>query len=126
MKGKAGSYKLPYTTGAAALNDNELKAATTDVTADGTQFVLANGSKGVGFYKAEANSIIAAGKGYLEISGEAGVKGFYGFEFNDATGIEETLSNSPLKGENIFNLAGQRMNKMQKGINIVAGKKVLK
>jgi hypothetical protein len=126
MKGKAGSYKLPYTTGAAALNDNELKAATTDVTADGTQFVLANGSKGVGFYKAEANSIIAAGKGYLEISGEAGVKGFYGFEFNDATGIEETLSNSPLKGENIFNLAGQRMSKMQKGINIVGGKKVLK
>jgi hypothetical protein len=30
-----------------------------------------------------------------------------------------------LKGENIFNLAGQRIQKMQKGINIVNGKKVV-
>ena len=37
----------------------------------------------------------------------------------------ETLSDSPLKGENIYNLAGQRMSKMQKGVNIVNGKKVL-
>jgi len=39
-----------------------------------------------------------------------------------ATGIK-TLSNSLLKGENIFNLAGQRLSKMQKGINIKDGKK---
>ena len=39
-----------------------------------------------------------------------------------ATGIK-TLSNSFLKGENIFNLAGQRLSKMQKGINIKDGKK---
>ena len=44
---------------------------------------------------------------------------------DDATGIK-TLSDSPLKGEEIYNLAGQRLNKMQKGINIVGGKKVLK
>ncbi len=126
VKADKGNYDIPVAIEWGEALDNDLKASDTEVTADGTQFVLANGSKGVGFYKAEANSTIAAGKGYLEISGEAGVKGFYGFEFNDATGIEETLSNSPLKGENIFNLAGQRLNKMQKGINIVGGKKVLK
>ena len=126
VKADKGNYDIPVAVEWGEALDNDLKASDTEVTADGTQFVLANGSKGVGFYKAEENSTIAAGKGYLEISGEAGVKGFYGFEFNDATGIEETLSNSPLKGENIFNLAGQRMSKMQKGINIVAGKKVLK
>ena len=49
----------------------------------------------------------------------------YGFEEDDATGIEEALSNSPLKGEDIYNLAGQRIQKVQKGINIVNGKKVL-
>ena len=38
-------------------------------------------------------------------------------------GIKD-LNDSPLKGENIYNLAGQRLNEMQKGINIVNGKKV--
>ena len=42
-----------------------------------------------------------------------------------ATGIK-TLSNSPLKGENIYNVAGQRLNKMQRGINIKDGKKIIK
>ena len=41
------------------------------------------------------------------------------------TGIK-ALSNSPLKGENIYNVAGQRLNKMQRGINIIKGKKVLR
>ena len=42
-----------------------------------------------------------------------------------ATGIK-TLSNSPLKGENIYNVAGQRLSKMQRGINIKDGKKIIK
>ncbi|MBQ9295046.1 MAG: hypothetical protein IJ219_09020, partial [Bacteroidaceae bacterium] len=124
MKGKAGSYKLPYTTGAPALTGNELLAATADITATGTQYILANGADGIGFYKATENSTISAGKGYLDISG-AGVKGFYGFAFDDATGINEELR---VKNEesSIYNLAGQRLEKMQKGINIIGGKKVLK
>lgn len=35
-------------------------------------------------------------------------------------------NNSPSKDGSIYNLAGQRMNRMQKGINIVNGKKVLR
>lgn len=41
------------------------------------------------------------------------------------TGIK-TLSNSPLKGENIYNVAGQRLSKPQRGIYIKDGKKVLR
>ena len=41
------------------------------------------------------------------------------------TGIKP-LSNSPSKGENIYNVAGQRLNKMQRGINIKDGKKIIK
>jgi hypothetical protein len=52
------------------------------------------------------------------------VKAFF-FSGDDATGIEETLSDSPSKDENIFNIAGQRLQKKQKGINIINGKKVL-
>lgn len=41
-----------------------------------------------------------------------------------ATGIK-ALSNAPLKGENIYNLSGQRVDKMQKGIYIKEGRKIL-
>jgi len=38
----------------------------------------------------------------------------------------KTLSNSPLKGEDIiYNLAGQRLRKPQKGFNILSGRKVI-
>ncbi|MEE1309188.1 MAG: hypothetical protein UHJ41_03710 [Bacteroidaceae bacterium] len=125
MKGNAGSYKLPYTTGAAALTGNDLKAATADVTADGTQYVLADGAEGIGFYLVEAGSTIAAGKGYLEIPAGNGVKGFYGFEAGDATGISDIDANVDANAV-IYNLSGQRIQKAQKGINIVNGKKILK
>ena len=42
------------------------------------------------------------------------------------TGITETAAASSLKNSGIYNLAGQRLSKMQKGINIINGKKVLK
>lgn len=42
------------------------------------------------------------------------------------TGITETAAASSLKSSGIYNLAGQRLSKMQKGINIINGKKVLK
>ena len=124
LKGEEGAYVLPAAaTTPAAPAGNLLKPALTDVTCDGSQYVLADGAKGVGFYKAIAGSTIAAGKGYLEFTGSP-VKVFL-LEGEDATGIE-TLSNSPLKGEDIYNLAGQRMQKMQRGINIMNGKKILK
>ena len=43
---------------------------------------------------------------------------------DDAEGIEETLSDSPSMGRGIFNLQGQRINGLQKGLNIQDGKKV--
>lgn len=121
MKGNAGSYKLPYTTGAPALTGNELKAAKADVVADGTQYILAKGDEGVGFYKAKPETTIAAGKGYLVIS--AAAKGFFGIDenTNSIQGVKEQTTDGA-----IYNLAGQRLTQMQKGINIVGGKKVVK
>ena len=46
------------------------------------------------------------------------------FEDDDATSIED-LNAAPNANGPIYNLAGQRLDKMQKGINIVGGKKVL-
>ena len=117
-----GTYTVPATTGAALGTKNDLKAATTEVKADGSQYILAKQEEDVGFYKATSGTI-AAGKGYLVISGDAGVKGFYPFAADDATGI----NNVDFAGENapVYNLAGQRIQKIQKGINIVGGKKVM-
>ena len=117
----AGTYAAPKTSDAVLGTANELIAATSPVVADGTQYILAK-KDNVGFYRAIAGSTIAAGKGYMVFS--APVKEFYGFDPDGATGI----NNVDFAGENapIYNIAGQRLNKMQKGINIIGSKKVLK
>ena len=87
--------------------------------ADGEYF----GLSGDEFVKVKAGTV-PAGKALLPASVGTSVKSFsFAFEGN-ATGIK-SLSDSPLQGETIVNLAGQRLQKMQKGINIVNGKKVL-
>ena len=72
--------------------------------------------------KAGSEASILGLRAYFDIPAGTEVKGFV-FE-DEATGIK-TLSNPTIKGEDIYNLAGQRLNKAQKGINIVSGKKVL-
>ena len=100
---------------------NDLKGTNSATTADGTMYILAKVGDQVGFYKAEGT--IPAGKAYYQ--SESGAKAFF-FGGDDATGISEVES-SKLKVESpIYNIAGQRLQKMQKGINIINGKKVLK
>ena len=124
LKGEEGAYVLPAAlTAPAAPAGNLLKPALADVTADGSQYILADGSKGIGFYKAIAGSTIAAGKGYLEFTGSP-VKAFL-FEGDDATGLSD-MSDLSVQSDAIYNVAGQRIQKMQRGINIINGKKILR
>ena len=127
VRASADTYEFPYATGAVDdIDDNDLVAATSDVTADGTQYCLAKKDGKPGFYQVQSGIVIPAGKAYLVVPSEGLAKSFYGFDEDDATGIE-TIENGQLTIDNaIFNVAGQRMGKMQKGINIVNGKKVLK
>ncbi len=104
--------------------DNDLIPAEEDVTADGTQYILAKVDDTVGFYKATPETTIASGKAYIVI--ESPVKAFYGFTDDDATAIETVGEQSTEAGSPIYNLAGQRLGKMQKGFNIIGGKKVLR
>lgn len=120
VKADEGTYAVPATTDANLGTENDLVASDSDVTTDGTQYILAQTAEGVGFYN--ATGTIAAGKGYLVIS--AGIKAFYPFENDNATGIdaiEGTDSSEP-----VYNLAGQRIGKTRKGVNIIGGKKILK
>ena len=87
-------------------------------------YILNKVSGVVGFYKA-AGQTVATNRAYIQINEGAGIKEFISLDLEDAPdGISLTPALSEGEGE-IYNLAGQRMNKMQKGINIVNGKKVL-
>ncbi|MBQ9295376.1 MAG: InlB B-repeat-containing protein [Bacteroidaceae bacterium] len=88
-------------------------------------YILFNGDDGIGFYKA-INNKVATNRAYIHVTDGNGVKGFAINLEDDATSIE-TIDHSPLTiDHSIYNIAGQRISKMQKGINIVNGKKVLK
>ena len=120
-----GTYFNKQASDLPALNiANDLKGTDSATVADGTMYVLAKPEgKEVGFYLAKAGTTIAAGKAYYQPTSNQGVKAFY-FSADEATGIEN-LNNQNTLNTPIYNLAGQRLQKMQKGINIVGGKKVL-
>ena len=105
--------------------DNDLEFSATAFAANGTQYCLAKKNDVVGFYKVNSGIQIPARKAYLVVTNS--VKNFYGFEEDDATSLNEELrmKNEELYEGAVYNLAGQRIQKMQKGINIVNGKKVL-
>ena len=124
LKGNEGYYNFVPTTGAEKVDGNVLLGSTGNVTGDSsTIYALAKPTdKEIGFYLVGNGVRVPAGKAYLNTG--AGVRGFT-FVFDD----DPDAIVSPL-GETeegvIYNLAGQRISKMQKGINIVNGKKVLK
>lgn len=66
-------------------------------------------------------------RAYFHIDPSASVKGFVmDFGEDDATSIDHSTLNIEHSEGAIYNVAGQRLNTMQKGINIVNGKKILK
>ena len=125
LKAAEGTYTFNATARAAELGtDNDLQSSTEEVTADGTQYILAEVDGVAGFAKAAPDSKIPAGKGFLSIEGSS-VKAFYPFG-EDATGISQIANGQATENAVIYNLAGQRISKVQKGISIVGGKKILK
>ena len=130
LKGEEGIYEMAITTdNGSAISDNALQASEQTTDPDGTYYCLAKLNDTVGFYKVAVgqsgkwNYMIAPGKAFIIVPEGSGVKGFT-FEEDDATGISNPNSNHNLSNA-IYNLAGQRVQKMQKGINIINGKKVL-
>lgn len=75
----------------------------------------------VGFYHWDSNNL-GANRAY--VASGAGVKGFV-INWGDAVGIKSVDNGQALDNASIFNLAGQRLNKVQRGVNIVNGKKVI-
>lgn len=125
LKGEGGAtITLTSVNSTNTLGDNMLEGTLAPT------YVAANkyyGLSGANFVKINAGTV-KAGKAILdaEYVTEAGVKAFTFVFEDDATGIRTVETVSAEEAAQIFNLAGQRINKMQKGINIVNGKKVMK
>ena len=123
LKGAEGYFSFtPAASAPAITGENELLGTAAPLTATGSEYVLGKANETVGFYRAEEGSAIPEGKAYLVST--SGVKGFVLSE-GGATGIENLEQNLDTNAP-IYNLSGQRLQKMQKGINIVGNKKVLK
>ena len=123
LKGKASNVValnvLPA--GGATLGYNKLVGITESTQVGDDQYF---GLKGNEFVKVNTG-VVPAGKALLPIDNPtAGVKSFT-LIFNDADGIQTVQTVSAEEAQAIFNLAGQRLPKAQKGINIINGKKVL-
>lgn len=124
VKGDKGVYLLDVED-AGDCDDvsGNLLLASTGITSTGTQWALAKLDGVVGFYKVKSGVEIPEGKAYLNIDGGGSVKEFLTFDF-DTDAISDVRSKMDDVRGDIFNLAGQKMNRLQKGINIINGKKI--
>ena len=117
-KGGTSTYEAGWLTG--ALN------STTDIPV-GSYMLATNKTTDVqAFYQISGEGVkCAINKCYLTVPSGGGVKAFFFEDSGQVTAIEEIFGGETEQGA-IYNLAGQRVNKAQKGIYIINGKKVLK
>lgn len=93
----------------------------------GTKLVLGKEDENWGIYAygSEGTVTLNGFKANMDMpAGGGSVKGFK-FSFDDETVIEALTNTLQSTDCTIYNLAGQRINRLQRGVNIVNGKKVL-
>ena len=121
-----GTYYNKVAAELVALNiANELKGTDMDTEADGSMYILAKEDDNIGFYQATVNTVIPAGKAYYQSATTPNVKAFF-FAEEGTTAINSLTPAFSESDRAIYNMAGQRISKLQKGVNIVNGIKVLK
>ena len=116
------TYFLTRTADATLSVSNDLLGSDGNVVSDGSIYALAKADQEVGFFRVKQDTEVPKGKAYLVST--AGVKGYL-FD-DDETGINE-LENGKWEIESpVYNLSGQRLARLVKGVNITQGKKILK
>ena len=131
----SGNYNLPIT-----MDDTDAKEAlegsllkgnfvsqTLTQGADVKKFIFANRNHGVGFYIMNAEGTIAANKCWMEwtVPVGANVRSLV-IRFGNTTDIENVAVAPEHPAQPvIYNLAGQRLEAPQRGINIINGRKIV-
>ena len=126
-----GTAKLVLATATSDWSDNLLLGTTVATEVEGKSYILANGANGIGLYNVtltDGKFTNKANKAYLPASAVTNASAAMfvfsrGGEDEDTTGIDQLINNGEVV---IYDLAGRRVEKMEKGIYIVNGKKVVK
>jgi hypothetical protein len=100
---------------------------------DGTKYyklTYDQNGKNLGWYWGKKDGSVflnAANKAWLALPPTAAAREFFGLpeNYDSADGIENVNVNDNVNDNAIYNLAGQKLSRPQKGINIVNGRKVL-
>lgn len=103
--------------------DNELSGTTAAVSASGNDYVLGAKNNVVGFYK-YTGEVMPGFKAYLPASAKTNNVKAFKFSFDDAEDAIRAIE-SENSGLEIYDISGRRVQKAQKGLYIVSGKKVL-
>lgn len=124
LKGTASeAIRIPVAASGTDISEtNKLVGITSATAVSADQYFGLSGNQ---FKKVNAGTV-PAGKALLPASAVSGssAKSFT-FIFDTATGVRTVEKVSAAEAEAIFNLAGQRIQKPQRGINIVNGRKVV-
>lgn len=125
LNGEPGDYELEVATADECddVSANKLQASETDLTSDGTHYMLSKKNGVVGFRKVAEGVTVKAGKAYIIIVNAA--KDFFAFGDSDATGIESLRAAGFDCDAPVYDLQGRQVNKLQKGIFIQNGKKLV-
>lgn len=131
LDGQATTEDIPVAADVVSTSvDNMFVGTLTDIASlptDGegyTNYILNNGSKGLGFYRAY-NQTVAAGKAYLAVPATSAAKiSFFSLD-GETVGIEGIESNEEAKEDVYYTISGQRVAAPTKGLYIKNGKKVI-
>jgi hypothetical protein len=121
----AGTYDLPVVTDGVTVEGNLLTGVAVGgetIDAEVNAYILGKDEQGVGFFPLSATDrALKSWKAYYVPAGETSARAFY-FGEGGVTGINNLLNTT--EGA-IYDLSGRRVEKAQKGLYIVNGKKVL-
>ena len=100
--------------------------STTDIPVGSYMLATNKTTKVQAFYKVTGSGVkCAINKCYLTVPSASDARTLYLDVDGEITAIEEVFGDETEQGA-IYNLAGQRLTKVQKGINIINGKKIIK
>ena len=122
LEGAANTYTVPVIESAEPI-ENDLVGVLTATEVNAGCFVLLNQNNKVGFYKTTKTFTVSAHTAYLPALANS-TRDFIWFGEDNTTGIEQMVNGKSVNGK-YYNLQGQRVNKAQKGLYIVNGKKVV-
>lgn len=129
LMGEAGNYEVPVSVSASSYS-NMLKGVTIATTispsSDGyDNYILADGTDGIGFYPIGEEGTIAAGKAYLQLPKSASLAKCISIQLDETTGITNYNDSEDMYCDGVvYDLTGRVIKVPTRGLYIINGKKV--